>query len=405
MIRDLVALALANAALLAAGHGVLRLAGIRPALARSPLVARRRVCRRRSRDRRARLGGARRRARPRAVAVSGRLRGAARAPASCGADVSVRRCRVRTQGWLRLFPVATLAVLALLAVDLAVQPIWTDDAWSIWAAKAESIVAARRARPGLSGRRSVSQRRLPARRAGARAPRAALLRARQRARSAAARRFSSSRFPFALVALLRDRVRPLLLWTAALGSRSRRRCRSRRPPRSPTCRSPSSSRSRASPAGAGSRTGEPSLLWLAAVLRRGGGRHEGRGRRLRRASRCRAGGWPRFRKRPAAPAARARGRRRRPERAAVGALVAGALVGNAFSDAGGASPGARRPDPERDRLDAARARRPVLVARARRARGCAVVLALVRPRHARGRPLHARRRARLPRGDARGLLG
>jgi hypothetical protein len=43
-------------------------------------------------------------------------------------------------GWSRAVLVGALVVLAILAADLAVQPVWTDDAWSIWSAKASSIV-------------------------------------------------------------------------------------------------------------------------------------------------------------------------------------------------------------------------------------------------------------------------
>jgi len=49
--------------------------------------------------------------------------------------------RVPVTGWVRLLPLATFAVVLIVAVDFAVQPIWNDDAWAIWAAKAESIVA------------------------------------------------------------------------------------------------------------------------------------------------------------------------------------------------------------------------------------------------------------------------
>ena len=151
MSRDLLALALANGAIVAAGHGVLRLAGIRPAardLAWSVAIAY--------------LAGA---------AAFGVLGSAALVlglaldwwqilagcallfvVGLCWNNTSARRgrqpsgieeaCVGTTQalrGPLLLLPVAVITVLAVLAVDLAVQPIWTDDAWSIWAAKASSL--------------------------------------------------------------------------------------------------------------------------------------------------------------------------------------------------------------------------------------------------------------------------
>ena len=138
MTRDLLALALANAALVCAGHGVLRLAGVRPAPSDSPWSVAL-----------AYLAGA---------AAIGVLGSAAlvlglaltwwQILLVCAAVFAAGFLRRGTavsprpamRGWVRLLPAATLAVLAVLAVDLAVQPIWTDDAWSIWAAKANSIV-------------------------------------------------------------------------------------------------------------------------------------------------------------------------------------------------------------------------------------------------------------------------
>ena len=214
MIRDLAALAFANAALLAAGHGVLRLAGIRPVLSDlswSVAVAY--------------LAGA---------AAIGVLGSAALVAglalerwqllAGCAllfaAGLLRRRglqtpLRVRTQGWLRLFPVAALAVLAVLAVDAAVQPIWNDDAWAIWAAKAESIVLLGGLHPDYLASASVLNPSYPLV-----VPVLELVALRfcglatELVPLQLALLFVA--FPFALVALLRDRVRLLLVWTAAL---------------------------------------------------------------------------------------------------------------------------------------------------------------------------------------------
>ena len=174
MTGDLLALVLANAALVAAGHGVLRLAGIRPALsdlAWSVALAY--------------LAGA---------ATIGVLGSAALVLGlaltwwqillvctGVFAVGSVRRGhawspeRVRVRGRVRLLPAATLAVLALLAVDLAVQPIWTDDAWSIWAAKANSIVLCDGLDPDFLASASAVSPNYPARRSGARGRCTALL--------------------------------------------------------------------------------------------------------------------------------------------------------------------------------------------------------------------------------------
>ncbi len=216
MTRDLAVLALANVALLAAGHGVLRLIGIRPAADRPAVVARRRLRRRRGRRRRSGLGAAR--------------RSGSRSPwwqllllcAACSPPGLARRgrsplaaARSAVAGWLRLLPAATLVALAILAVDLAVQPIWTDDAWSIWAIKAVSIVELGGLDPAFLGSASVVSADYPLV-----VPVLELV----------AYRFCGLpnelvplqlglvflAFPWALAALLRDRVRPLLLWVVVL---------------------------------------------------------------------------------------------------------------------------------------------------------------------------------------------
>jgi len=46
----------------------------------------------------------------------------------------------RRSGWVWALPAVALLAGAILAVDFAAQPLWTDDAWSIWAVKAHSIV-------------------------------------------------------------------------------------------------------------------------------------------------------------------------------------------------------------------------------------------------------------------------
>ena len=96
------------------------------------------------------------------------------------------------------------------------QPIWNDDAWAIWAAKAESVVLLDGLDPDYLAGVSVLNPSYPLV-----VPVLELL----------ALRFCGIdnelvplqltllfvALPFALVALLRDRARPLLLWTAALG--------------------------------------------------------------------------------------------------------------------------------------------------------------------------------------------
>ena len=108
-------------------------------------------------------------------------------------------------------PLGTLLALSILAVDLAVQPLWTDDAWSIWAAKASSIVALGGLDPSLLSSASVFNADYPLL-----VPVLELV----------ALRFCGIpnelvplqlglvflAFPAALAALLRDRARPVVLW-------------------------------------------------------------------------------------------------------------------------------------------------------------------------------------------------
>ena len=111
-------------------------------------------------------------------------------------------------------PAAAIVAGAILAVDFAVQPLWTDDAWPIWGVKASSIVAlggldasffsSDGVQPGLSAAGPC-----------ARAAASTVRRADERAHPAAARSRVSS-LPAALVALLRDRVPALTLWLVAL---------------------------------------------------------------------------------------------------------------------------------------------------------------------------------------------
>jgi hypothetical protein len=117
---------------------------------------------------------------------------------------------------MRIFPFATAGALAVLAIDLAVQPIWTDDAWSIWTIKATSILDLGGLDPGFLSSASVFNADYPLV-----VPVLELV----------AMRFAGwptelvplqlglvfLAFPWALVALLRDRVRPLLLWIVVLG--------------------------------------------------------------------------------------------------------------------------------------------------------------------------------------------
>ena len=122
---------------------------------------------------------------------------------------------IELHGWVRFLPVATLAVLAVLAVDLAVQPLWTEDAWSIWAAKANSIVLGGGLIPDFLASASVVSSSYPVV--------VPVL-------EVVALRFAGLpneviplqlglpfiAFPFALAALLRDRVNVLVLWTVLL---------------------------------------------------------------------------------------------------------------------------------------------------------------------------------------------
>ena len=214
MIRDLLALALANACVLAAGHGVLRAVGIRPAYADLPWALGV-----------AYLAGAA------IVGVLGSgllvlglaltrwqivlLCGAILAAGLARRGALRQPVRTRTGGWTRLLPIGTFLALGILAVDLAVQPLWTDDAWSIWAAKASSIVALGGLDPSLLASASVFNADYPLL-----VPVLELV----------ALRFCGVpnelvplqlglvflAFPAALAALLRDRARPVVLWTVVL---------------------------------------------------------------------------------------------------------------------------------------------------------------------------------------------
>ena len=214
MTRDLLAFALANACVLAAGHGVLRAVGLRPAFRDLPwslgvgYVA----------------GAA-------AVGVLGSLlltlglaltwwqivllclsvtvAGLARP------DKPRQPVRVPAEGWIRLLPVAAAAALAVLAVDLAVQPLWSDDAWAIWTIKAASVVELNGLDPAFLSSASVFNADYP------------LV---VPVLEVVCLRFCGLpnelvplqlglvflAFPAALVALLRDRARPLLVSTVAL---------------------------------------------------------------------------------------------------------------------------------------------------------------------------------------------
>ncbi len=213
MIRDLLALAFANLCVLAAGHGVLRAAGIRPRWADLPWALGV-----------AYLAGAA------AVGVLGSallvlglaltrwqlllLCGAVLAAGLARRGTLRRPDRAGTTGWTRILPLATSLVLGILAVDLAVQPLWTDDAWSTWAAKATSIAALGGLDPSLLTSGSVFNADYPLL-----VPVLELV----------ALRFCGIPnelvplqlgvvflvFPAALVALLRDRARPVVLWIVA----------------------------------------------------------------------------------------------------------------------------------------------------------------------------------------------
>jgi hypothetical protein len=122
----------------------------------------------------------------------------------------------RGDGWpIRVLHLATALALVVLAVDLAVQPIWNDDAWSIWTIKAASIVELGGLDPDFLSSAAVFNADYPLV-----VPVLELV----------AMRFAGwpnelvplqlglvfFAFPAALVALLRDRVQPLLLWLVVL---------------------------------------------------------------------------------------------------------------------------------------------------------------------------------------------
>ena len=219
MTRDLLALALANACILAAGHGVLRVVGLRPAARDLPWSL-----------------GVAYVAGAAAVGVLGSFllviglslawwqlvllcgavlaAGLARRPRGASV-VSTQSPLGAAAGWVRVLRAATAVALAILALDLAVQPIWTDDAWSIWAVKAASIVELGGLDPEFLSSAAVFNADYPLV-----VPVLELV----------AMRFAGwptelvplqlglvfLAFPAALVALLRDRVRPLLLWTVVI---------------------------------------------------------------------------------------------------------------------------------------------------------------------------------------------
>lgn len=214
MTRDLVFFALGNALVLAAGHGALRLFGIRPraadlswslalayvagagvvgVLGSAVLVAGLQLSS-------WQLGFG-----CLAVLLAGVLRGGGHRPAT----------GERWDRWSRVLLVVALVVLAILAVDLAAQPVWSDDAWSIWSAKANSIVLLDGLDAGYLESESVFNAGYPLV-----VPVLELV----------ANRFSGVpnellplqlgllflAFPFALVALLRSHARPFVLAVTAL---------------------------------------------------------------------------------------------------------------------------------------------------------------------------------------------
>jgi hypothetical protein len=214
MTRDLAALAVANAFVVAAGLGVLRAAGLRPALTDLPWTLGIGYI----------LGAA-------AVGILGSallvvglalswweillLSGGVFAAGFLRRDGHRRPRRITTSGWMRVLPAGAFLVGAILAVDFAVQPLWTDDAWSIWAGKANSIVVL----GGLDARFLSSQSLV--------SPDYPLL---VPVLELLPLRFGGSpseliplqlglmflAFPAALVALLRERVPALALWLVAL---------------------------------------------------------------------------------------------------------------------------------------------------------------------------------------------
>jgi len=221
--RDLLALVFANGCILAAGHGVLRAAGVRPALLDLPWAF-----------------GVAYAAGAAAVGVIGSILLVAGLALTwwqlvllCAAilagglvpglvsqrhkppRIALRPHRVVVTGWPRLLPPATALALAVLAADLAVQPLWTDDAWSIWTIKAASVVELGGLDPGFLSSAAVFNADYPLV-----VPVLELV----------AMRFCGLpnelvplqlglvflAFPAALVALLRERVRPVVLRTVVL---------------------------------------------------------------------------------------------------------------------------------------------------------------------------------------------
>ena len=122
---------------------------------------------------------------------------------------------ISPSGWVRALPVVALLASAVLLIDFTVQPLWTDDAWSIWAAKATSIVALGGLDgPFLSSKSVVSPdypllvpvlELVPLRFAGVPSELIPLQLG-----------LLFLAFPAALVALLRERVPPVVLWLFAL---------------------------------------------------------------------------------------------------------------------------------------------------------------------------------------------
>ena len=213
MTLDLAALAAANALLVAAGLGLLRAVGLRPALTDLPWTLGVAFL----------LGAG-------AVGVLGSLLLVAGVALSWWqilllsggifASGFLRRdgrpCPggSRSSGWVAVLPLAALLITAVLAIDFSVQPLWTDDSWSIWAAKAKSIVVLGGLDDEFLSSRSVVSSDYPLL-----VPVLELL----------PLRFSSLQseyiplqlgllflaFPTALVALLRDRVPALVCWLVA----------------------------------------------------------------------------------------------------------------------------------------------------------------------------------------------
>jgi hypothetical protein len=214
MTGELAKVALANAFIVAAGLGVLRAVGLRPALPDLPWTLGMGYL----------LGAG-------AVGVLGSALLVAGIPLSWWQILLLCACVFgagflrrdgqrppagRNQsGWVRILPLAALVVIVVLAIDFTVQPLWTDDAWSIWAAKAKSIFVLDGLDTTLLSSRSLVSSDYPLL-----VPVLELV----------PLRFSGLQteliplqlgllflaFPAALVALLRDRVQPLTLWLIAL---------------------------------------------------------------------------------------------------------------------------------------------------------------------------------------------